>query len=109
MEKTTEEKRKLSILETDPLSLSLAEFKEGLEDLQSPDRPVIDNTKAADLENKRRLAIHADNNKRSYHRGKQKMQGLAAEIEEMKTFRKELQNEKRLLQEEIQFYSAFIY
>ena len=109
MEKTPEEKRKLSVLESDPLSLSLAEFKEELDELQSPNRPVIDYTKAADLENKRRLAIHADNNKRSYHRGKERMDVLGAEIKQLEISKKELEEEKRFLQEEIQYYLAFHY
>ena len=109
MEITPEEKRKLSILESDPLSISLAEFTEELEELQSPNRPVIDFSKAADLENKRRLAIHADNNKRSYHRGQQKMGQLGTEIEQLITHKKELEEEKRDLEQEIQFYLTFQY
>ncbi|KAI6658121.1 hypothetical protein LOD99_15834 [Oopsacas minuta] len=105
MQATPAQQQKLSVLEDFPLSLTLTNFNTEVAELYNTS--VINKNKVADLENKRRLAVHAKNNKRSYYKGKDDMREMADEIEEMIRVRKQLIAEKTALLIEIQKYSMY--
>ena len=111
MEATLEQKQKqkLSNMENNPLSMSLHTFNREIEKLQNSEKPAIDERGAAHLENTRRLAVHAENNKKCYYRGKAEINEMSNDIQRMLKVKEELELEKQELECQISDYIGFMY